>query len=608
MGADAIVYCLEKLTDYDQFERLCHDLMALHGYPAVEPLGGRNDKGRDAIHISKPSGEVTIFAYSVREDWKKKLSEDAEKIRTHEHACDRLVFLSTSSLSAHERDSAIESIKAKYGWKLELYGLERLRTMLATTCAQLIAHHPQIFTPPFFPVAGDAPLSPRDMIILDHSDEDKVLAKWLVGRLTLEGYDVWSQSTAATAGLRVDNALEDLIANRAFAYLPMLSPGAIANPDMNARRATIHTLKGSARCELMIPIVASSFNGQGLDSKTREIRAIPFQKSWGDGIKELLKSLVEARCPRTGPLPNFAISAFLPESRIVESSERIISNRLRVTRIPAALQMFRCDTPIDYRDIGELASKWAFRRISPTSFVSFQPPPATSPRMRSLKWAGAKSWMDFANFEGIPCDHLVLELITKSIRVHLAKKGLLYCPMKHHLFFPEGLPKSNRLYFKKPDGAKSFINTTGIRTFWRPTGSSKYRYSLAPYLRASGDPCTNSVYILARIYIRITDENNGLLTDNSAKTRRKDLCRGWWNDDWLSRVLAIAQFLSEDGISICMGHTESDLLKINCNPDEWSTCLGIDEASLFSPDKIREEAMILGADPDESLEGDDISE
>jgi hypothetical protein len=27
MGADAAIYCLEQVTDYAQFERLCHDLM-----------------------------------------------------------------------------------------------------------------------------------------------------------------------------------------------------------------------------------------------------------------------------------------------------------------------------------------------------------------------------------------------------------------------------------------------------------------------------------------------------------------------------------------------------------------------------------------------------
>jgi hypothetical protein len=69
MAADPIVYCLEQLTDYDQFERLCHDLMALDGYRGIEPLGGSKDKGRDAIHVAaSTNGAVTVFAYSVRED------------------------------------------------------------------------------------------------------------------------------------------------------------------------------------------------------------------------------------------------------------------------------------------------------------------------------------------------------------------------------------------------------------------------------------------------------------------------------------------------------------------------------------------------------------
>jgi len=80
MGADPIIYCLKNLTDYDQFERLCHDLMALDGYRGIEPLGGSKDKGRDAIHIDQTSNnQVTIFAYSVREDWRKKLAQDSER-------------------------------------------------------------------------------------------------------------------------------------------------------------------------------------------------------------------------------------------------------------------------------------------------------------------------------------------------------------------------------------------------------------------------------------------------------------------------------------------------------------------------------------------------
>ena len=98
MGANVTIYCLERITDYLQFERLCHDLMALEGYNNIEPLGGFTDKGRDAVHVDKTKS--TVFAYSVREDWKIKLIEIAGKVRGHGHDCDELVFVTTAEFSA----------------------------------------------------------------------------------------------------------------------------------------------------------------------------------------------------------------------------------------------------------------------------------------------------------------------------------------------------------------------------------------------------------------------------------------------------------------------------------------------------------------------------
>jgi hypothetical protein len=128
MGASLTVYCLQQVTDYE-FERLCHDLMSLVGYASIEPLGGFKDKGRDAVHVSI-SNETTIFAYSVREDWRAKLAEDAEKICKHGHTCNRLVFVTTAEIAPGERDEAIGFINEQYKWPLELYSLERLRNLL----------------------------------------------------------------------------------------------------------------------------------------------------------------------------------------------------------------------------------------------------------------------------------------------------------------------------------------------------------------------------------------------------------------------------------------------------------------------------------------------
>jgi hypothetical protein len=136
------------------------------------------DKGRDAIHVSRSNPEdVTIFGYSVREDWRRKLAEDTEKIRRHGHQCRRLIFLNTASFTASERDKTVAVIQEEFGWSLELYELERLRVLLATKHERLMAKHPQIFAPPFFPMVGGVSLAfSPDYLIIDHEACDEALA------------------------------------------------------------------------------------------------------------------------------------------------------------------------------------------------------------------------------------------------------------------------------------------------------------------------------------------------------------------------------------------------------------------------------------------------
>ena len=145
MGSRYTKYDLERVTDYLEFESFCHTLMSRVGYDNSEPLGGFADRGRDAIRVSRSSGETTIFAYSVREDWKRKLDEDLQKIRRHGHSCDGVVFVTTATPTATEIDKLKEAVKRDYGWQLDVYGLERIATLIDGAHGDLISKHPGIF-------------------------------------------------------------------------------------------------------------------------------------------------------------------------------------------------------------------------------------------------------------------------------------------------------------------------------------------------------------------------------------------------------------------------------------------------------------------------------
>jgi hypothetical protein len=89
----------------------------------------------------------------------------------------------------------------------------------------------------------------------------------LARRLTLEGYLVWCRSTAPIAGASLHETMDALLHQRAFRFLTSLSPAAIVNPDMTARRATALAISTKGRRDLLIPIVGAPFDERGLDAK-----------------------------------------------------------------------------------------------------------------------------------------------------------------------------------------------------------------------------------------------------------------------------------------------------------------------------------------------------
>lgn len=125
MSADAIIYCLERVAGYRDFERFCWALLAGSGYPGIDPLGGTGDGGRDAIIRKDGQGRRIVFAYTVRSDWRAKFEHDCMRVREMRHEPDAFVFVCTEGLSTSEKDSAHRLVSETFGWTLDLFDLER---------------------------------------------------------------------------------------------------------------------------------------------------------------------------------------------------------------------------------------------------------------------------------------------------------------------------------------------------------------------------------------------------------------------------------------------------------------------------------------------------
>lgn len=585
MAADPIIYCLEQLTDYDQFERLCSDLMAADGYRGIEPLGGTKDKGRDAIHIDRTVGNVTIFAYSVREDWRKKLEEDTEKIRGNGHACQRIVFLSTATFTPYERDNAISYVHTTYGWSLELYGLERLRVMLATTHSELVAKHPQIFCPPFFSFAGGLSLSlSRDHLVIDHVDADAAPAHWLGRRLTLAGYHVWCRGLAPLAGSSVRDTIRGLLNNRAFRYICLLSPAAIADPDFTARRSVAQAIGNN----LMLPAVVKPIDLNSLDEETRSLAIARFSEDWAEGLRDVEKALIAAHCPRKPEgARELAIRSYLPSDILQSEPETLASNLFRVIRVPEAIHRFYSSKPITEADRESVAT-WGFRQVGPTHFLSFHHPPAGIVKQFGIMSKGGATRDSRKEIDDVPVEDLVKELIKKSLYAECRRRGLCFCADRQVVYFPFGVLKNDHLRFHQLDGQKTFFNVAGERTHGKGDRARKFLYHIVPVF-VPKELGADGYEIITRIRLRLTDKDGKLFPGRASNTRRKKICKNWWNEEWLARTMGVMQFLANGHNHIILGDAQDGQVVIDPAPRTWSCPVRLNEAALVEAVAIREE-------------------
>ena len=83
MSLNKILWTIDNELDSRSFERLATDLLYRNGYREIEPIEPQ-DGGRDAEEYPRRGrgrhGNVCFFQFSLRNDWKTKLREDADRL------------------------------------------------------------------------------------------------------------------------------------------------------------------------------------------------------------------------------------------------------------------------------------------------------------------------------------------------------------------------------------------------------------------------------------------------------------------------------------------------------------------------------------------------
>jgi len=601
MSADIVIYCLERVTDYRGFERLCSALLAGAGYPCLDPLGGTGDEGRDAVIRSDEAGRKIGFAYTVRADWRVKLASDCKRVHEKGHDPAVFVFVCTAPLSASEKDDAHAFVAKKYGWTLDLFDMERLRVQLVGPQRHLLAQHPSIFTPPFFPQrGGQSIVESRDTLLIDHVPSDHALATWLARRLSLAGFRTWCQGTAPLAGENADGTVRQLLETRANQYLPVMTASSLSD-GLFLERCTIAVTKE----DFVLPCASSGAASPDIPSRLGRLSAADFEGSWKVGLAQAL-----ARLGTLGIRPTLdadqgrqiALGDYLPTRVTTAKPEPVFANVFPLT-LPKTMLVYDLRQVLSDTETLHLRDRWAFVELSPYRLVAFTSPPHNAIPAVHVERIPEFLWADTPDKHGKKTFDLAKELARRSLDVACVQKGLKFCADRKVYYFPKHETGEWNQAIEHVDGRSTTVQLTGERTKGWGERASPFLYQLAPrmFAQLEADGTWN---VVVHIYIRVTTPTGTMFEGKEIGRRRKIVSKSWWNKEWLARLLGVTQALQTSRGLIQIGEA-GRAVEMQTKPLNWECPVGLDVLALSGMSDLGEEiAQYRTRDDDEDEDGE----
>ena len=418
----------------------------------------------------------------------------------------------------------------------------------------------------------------RDHIFISYATEQSALCDWLARRLAAEGYAIWCDRQKLLGGENWPNDIDAAINERTFRMLALLS-----RASMNKQNPQGEWLKGNAIgkklgiVDFVIPLNTEGLRPDEITWNLQPINYIPFTPSWAEGLAALLKKLTSLDAPRSlRDGPRIAVGSMVANSTIRDESEILVSNCFEIVQTPRYIRKYTSETNLSPAERRVLRKEWACRDLSPTLVIAFDDPTSTVKERYSFSYVNQVSWRDTPFINGIKARDLVVNLVHKSLHRLLEGRGLKYSDGRRQWYIPPGLLAEDNLTFTSPDGKKRWFKAVSERTFHSRNGGEVYRYHLSPSLSLLRDQ-TDPFVLFLRNRVYFTDTNGKPLDERKIVSRRKHLCKAWFNYEWWARTLGVAQLLADEDMYIRFGPEGEQQLVINAVPISLDVSKGIDD-------------------------------
>ena len=161
-----------------------------------------------------------------------------------------------------------------------------------------------------------------------------------------------------------------------------------------------------------------------------------------------------------------------------------------------------------------------------------------------------------------------------------------HCKETNRWYLPDNVIENNRVNVAMPNGRKTWFRGVGQRKYGYGNNNEIYKHYLSPSFSILQDQDDPFVLVL-RNAIYFTDNNNVPLNKRKIPSRRKHLCKAWFNQQWCVRIFGIMQFLADNDGYIRFGPEGKQQLIISAMPFIMNSSQSIDDAAVsLHPDII----------------------
>ena len=421
----------------------------------------------------------------------------------------------------------------------------------------------------------------KEHLFISYATEDEALTEWLARKLSLEGYKVWCDRFKLLGGESYPKDIDDAIKHRTFRVIALLSRASIGKPNPVKERTLAVNISRERKIDFLIPLNVDGLSATELDWHTSDLTYISFNNGWADGLRSLLKKLESIDAPKKHKKGvELARATYAPENIVKNRSEKIVSNCISFKRIPDKLFKYVTSQDVYWYERDNISKGWPNYQISPRKFLSFAKPPSNIVENFKLLADGVFNWRKLGKIEGIVTSNIVSHLLKRSLIEKCLSLGLKQTGCKRRrVYFPYGLLEREKIRFVDIEGKKRWVCVAGTRKHYVVGNSAeRYRYHLAPSFFIKQNTLGEDFIAELKIELHLTGLNGEEIPARGINSRRKNICKSWWNNHWCNRLMAILYYLSGDGMKIVLSSDEQ--LILNSKPFMYKAPVSIDEKAL----------------------------